>query len=772
MAEKRFPIEVLNEAKQYFSDREFTKRRRVSGYTIDGPHSKDLDDGFDIRMNGRNYLLEISIADVASAVRPGTKIFDEALERVETQYLALFNVPMIPRVLSENRLSLLPGGLRPAITYTMEVTPECEVVSFAMEETAFTSIRKLDYDEFDGILINNPEDPDYEKFALAAELARNLIKLRRSHGALVIYDLMKGLYTNEEGVVMAAEKSARYISHLVIQELMVLTNTTIASYFARNGLLFLFRNHTARIGAPQRGEMFEQITVAIRDAEFLNYVQNQASVWFNRAEYSPRLLGHFGLNLQAYAHCTSPIRRAADLLNQLLIKAHINGIDTPFSQAYLEGTSSHINEVIFANKESKASYLKDKAMRNAIGQLRSSTDSDMLMMDYANFEAVAVAAAKSGEMNDYLRTALLLNLEENKIDYYLAYVLLFVAPDDGEAWTELRELALLYIHKRKGFPNQMLTILETKMGVGVEINVQPTQGKNFSSIVKLFKDGNEFATPEPKINRKKKNAVHFAACDAIRVFLGIREEVFDDATTELVEDETGAENQESENALFGFEDSIDRETLDLLKEKYRANLKSEPSIKAQSVVYDATSEAENYVGQLLELVNTTSRLGQPEYIFGIDGESHKPVITCICSINLDGSLIQEMAQGQTKKQAKQSASRIVLEMLACKGIEKDKSDPAQNFDRVEVSGANFVGMLMDFCAQKKIKSPKFEFIDRSTRGDSAFECIVTVRSHGTDYSVPGFGRDKKTAKQNAAEAAIGLYNELSTAGKGVDDHES
>lgn len=758
MAAQQFPIEVINEANRYFSEKDFSARRHVRGYTIDGPQSKDLDDGFNIWMNGKNFLLEISIADVASVAKPATRIFEEALSRVETQYLALRNIPMIPRILSENRLSLLPGGSRSAITFTMELSPNCDVVAFSMEETTFTSIRKLDYDEFDDVLKNNPEDPDFDKFHLAAELAKSLINLRRKNGALVIYDLRKGLYTNEEGVVMAAANNARFLSHLVIQEFMVLTNTTIAKYFAQNNLTFLFRNHTARIGAPQRGEIYEQITVAIRDAEFLDYLQKQTSVWFNRALYSPELLGHFGLNLTAYAHCTSPIRRVADLLNQLLIKAHIHGNTAPFSDTYLAAKSGHINEVVQANKESKASYMKEKAMRTAIGQLRSSTDSDMLMMDYSDFEAVAVVAAKSGEINDYLRTALLLNLDENKVDFYLAYVLLFTAPDDGAEWTELKELALLYIHKRKGFPNQMLSILEAKMGVGVEIIVLPTSGRNYKASVRIIKDGIEFATPEPRISRKKKNAVHFAACDAIRVFLGLREDTLDDASSELIDEEENSEEQQAESGFLGFDTVIDPATIELLKEKYRIGRNAEQNNEKAD---DNIEDAANYIGQLTELVNSSKSIDSLEYLFGIDGESHRPLITCICSLRYEDFAIQEMGQGQTKKQAKQTASRKALETLRNCGLQTERSNQAPIYDKVQIAGKNFVGMLMDFCAQKKIKTPKFDFLDRTTPSGPAFECVVTIRSHGTDYSMSAFGRDKKTAKQNAAEMGVKFYNALS-----------
>jgi ribonuclease R len=64
-----------------------------------------------------------------------------------------------------------------------------------------------------------------------------------------------------------------------------------------------------------------------------------------QAVYSPDNIGHFGLNLDRYAHFTSPIRRYADLIvHRALIRALGLGEDglTDFDIARLRETAEHI----------------------------------------------------------------------------------------------------------------------------------------------------------------------------------------------------------------------------------------------------------------------------------------------------------------------------------------------------------------------------------------------------------------------------------------------
>jgi ribonuclease R len=120
-----------------------------------------------------------------------------------------------------------------------------------------------------------------------------------------------------------------------------------------------------------------------------------------QASYNPDNVGHFGLNLQRYAHFTSPIRRYADLIvHRALIRALDLGGDglTAEAESALSEIALHISQ----------------CERRALAAERESTDRYL-----AAYMADRVGAQFHGRISGVTRFGLFVALEESGADGFI-----------------------------------------------------------------------------------------------------------------------------------------------------------------------------------------------------------------------------------------------------------------------------------------------------------------------------------------------------------------
>jgi ribonuclease R len=194
-------------------------RTVVRGITIDSPTSKDLDDAFWLERDvGGGYRLAISIADVGSFVTTETQALDRAAQqRAFTRYLAEHQVPMLPRFLSEDALSLLPEQVRPAITLSIPLDERLHPEAPSILPTVVCSERRFSSEEVDREL-TQPHTAFAPMLQEAVHLATALLERRRATGALAFYDLHQGWATTEEGLLFRLHERERHQGHILIQE--------------------------------------------------------------------------------------------------------------------------------------------------------------------------------------------------------------------------------------------------------------------------------------------------------------------------------------------------------------------------------------------------------------------------------------------------------------------------------------------------------------------------------------------------------------------------
>ncbi len=113
--------------------------------TIDPASSMDLDQALHLERDGQGYVVHYAIADVGAFVAPGDAVDLESLARGETLYGAESKIPLHPKVLSEDAASLLPGQVRPAVLWTIEVDGSGEGTGVHVERALVRSTAKLNY---------------------------------------------------------------------------------------------------------------------------------------------------------------------------------------------------------------------------------------------------------------------------------------------------------------------------------------------------------------------------------------------------------------------------------------------------------------------------------------------------------------------------------------------------------------------------------------------------------------------------------------------------
>lgn len=182
-----FPDDALTEAAAAADPTWLTTVARVDRtdlpfITLDPLGSRDLDQALHLTAEpGGRWTVRYAIADVAAHVRPGGAVDQESRARGETVYLPGQRVPLHPPALSEDAASLLPGGDRLAVLWTLAIDATGELAGTAVERATVRSTAQLDYASAQAALDAGTPHP---QIALLAELGPLLDEAARRRGAI------------------------------------------------------------------------------------------------------------------------------------------------------------------------------------------------------------------------------------------------------------------------------------------------------------------------------------------------------------------------------------------------------------------------------------------------------------------------------------------------------------------------------------------------------------------------------------------------------------
>ncbi len=350
--ETEFPSEVLDEARQAehkgIPDTEISRRLDLRDsiiFTIDGADTKDIDDAVSIARTSDGWELGVHIADVSFYVKAGSALDRDAMLRGTSVYYADKVVPMLPKELSNGICSLEPDKDRLAFSCLMKLDQEGKLVSYKFSKSVIRSRVKGVYSEINTILEcikTGGKIPDdlavkysglTETMLLMDELAAILTANKLRRGAPQIDSPECKLIIDENGVCTDVKKRGRGRSELIIEEFMLMANTSAARLAKERGIPFVYRVHEdpapekvqelvdmlSRMGVQvphftdvKPGHLAE-ILEKTKDMPVSPMINNMVLRSMAKAKYSDEPLGHFGLVLEDYSHFTSPIRRYPDL---------------------------------------------------------------------------------------------------------------------------------------------------------------------------------------------------------------------------------------------------------------------------------------------------------------------------------------------------------------------------------------------------------------------------------------------------------------------------
>lgn len=340
-----FPREALSEAEDSkpASPSGRTDLRKIPLVTIDPEDARDHDDAVwagpdpDPRNKG-GHIVIVAIADVAHYVRAGSVLDKEALKRGNSVYFPDRVVPMMPEALSADLCSLRESEDRPCLAARMIFDAQGAKRRHEFLRAVMRSTARLTYGEAQRAFDGKP-DPKCRKLQEPVmqplwQAYRTLTKERDRRSPLDLDLPERRIVFGADGQIASVAFRERLESMRLIEEFMIMANVAAAESLekARQPLIYRIHEEPGREKLVAFGDYLRSIGLSfakgqvIKPATFNRILErakgtpqqeviNEVTLRTQaQAVYAAENIGHFGLNLQRYAHFTSPIRRYADLV--------------------------------------------------------------------------------------------------------------------------------------------------------------------------------------------------------------------------------------------------------------------------------------------------------------------------------------------------------------------------------------------------------------------------------------------------------------------------
>ena len=472
--------------------------RPTSAVMIDRPGTVDRDDAIWVAPAHPGWRVWVHVAHVARVVRLGSEADVAACRRGHTLYLPERTVPMLAPA-EEAEAALRPGEPSPSLLVSLAVDPDGGLQEVEVTEARLVDPVAVSYEEA-ATAVTDPDHRLHPMLRDAYALARTLLDRRRAAGALAAYDLARGWATDEDGRIVRLDAPERNAGYLIVQELMIAANQAAAAWAAQRKIPLLFRNH--RAGSVSREELSRRLaTTAADDAvdQWLTEVAAELATGLRPAVYEPWVAGHFGLNVPAYTHVTSPLRRYPDLVNQRILLAAAAGRPVPYQVETLQEVAAAVNLRQEGQRARRSAALRSAAHRVVRAQL---AERDYRSLDDDSFGKVLRLAVTESRFSPALAEEVERRLAAGQLLPREAATLLFEQPETATGgatgtrrrgaeagWQPLRRRVLAWLAAEPGHALTVLTLhAQRRYGGGVrwqEEAVGTVQQPRFTAVAAL-----------------------------------------------------------------------------------------------------------------------------------------------------------------------------------------------------------------------------------------------------------------------------------------------
>ena len=328
--------------------------RDVTTFTIDPFDAKDFDDALSVQWVNGQLEVGIHIADVSHYLRPDTDLDKEAYRRGTSVYLVDRVVPMLPERLSNGLCSLRPNEDKLCFSAIFILDGNATIVDEWFGRTVINSDKRYTYEEAQQIIESPLKHDDngsiFNAIKTLDKYAKKLRNQRLKEGSITFdkQEVKFKLDGNNKptDIIFKVMKD----SNKLIEELMLLANKKVAELLNENEYPVVNRVHDEP--SPEKlGELknfvklfgydiktttpkeitqsLNKLLIDVKGKPEDNMINNLVVRTMQKAAYSTKNIGHYGLAFENYAHFTSPIRRYPDVILHRLLSRYLEDKPAP-----------------------------------------------------------------------------------------------------------------------------------------------------------------------------------------------------------------------------------------------------------------------------------------------------------------------------------------------------------------------------------------------------------------------------------------------------------